>query len=204
MGMVMNRLIFSFYCFPLVVFFLLMASGVAKAVDASTHSFANCNFLGTGQAVSYTATFGEDHDYQSSAHKPRYTVYNPVGISSVTVDNLTGLMWITNPTTDAAMGGVYTWVNALTACEGKTYAGYSDWRLPNVRELQSLVDYSASAAPLINTAAFPATISGDYWTSTTYPSDTAMHYIVGFADGRGYYYAVSTNYVRCVRGGPPQ
>jgi len=114
-------------------------------------------------------------------------------------------MWITNPT-DAALGGgtYYTWLDAITACEGLTYAGFTDWRLPNVRELMSIVDYGAAVEPRINTTAFPATDLGAHWTSTTYVPSTSYAWIVEFSLGtanasnkiNGFYLQL------CVRGGP--
>jgi hypothetical protein len=54
-------------------------------------------------------------------------------------DNATGLMWAQ----DDNGTGVY-WEDALTYAESSTLAGHNDWRLPNVKELQSIVDYSRS------------------------------------------------------------
>ena len=187
----------------------------ARAVDISTHCFANCAFPDTGQSVCYDGTgsvigcpaadnaLAQDGTYTPGAAQRRYTIYNPVGISSVTVDNLTGLMWITNPMTDAAMGGAYTWLNALNACEGKSYAGYSDWRLPNARELISIVDFGASAAPYINLTAFPNSKSSWYWTSTTYLLVLNVIWRVNFSIGSvgGTAPDDTSPYVRCVRGG---
>lgn len=189
-------------------------SPLLYAVDKSTYAFnsgMNCQGVwrlpDTGQTASYTATFGEDHDYQPAAVQPGYTVLNPIGISSVTVDNVTGLMWVTNPRTDAGFKGPQTWESALTSCtvtlNGMAYAGYTDWRLPNVRELMSIVHYGAGAAPYINTTAFPGTLSNYYWTSTTYNSGSTYAWRVDFNFG-----SVTTDlkinnyYVRCVRGGP--
>ena len=72
------------------------------------------------------------------------------------------------------------WESALAYCENSTVAGYHDWRLPNVKELQSIVDYSRSPATT-NSAAidplFNATAITDeagqpdypfYWSSTTH------------------------------------
>ncbi len=52
-------------------------------------------------------------------------------------DLATGLMWA-----KADNGKGIEWVEALPYAEGATLAGHSDWRLPNVKELQSIVDYS--------------------------------------------------------------
>ncbi|OGR51469.1 MAG: hypothetical protein A2049_00985 [Elusimicrobia bacterium GWA2_62_23] len=186
---------------------LLLSPRPARAADVSTYSFAGCAFPDTNQSVSYTATFGEDHDYASSISTMSFTIYNPVGISSVTVDNRTGLMWVTTPLTDAGFKGTQTWVSALTSCtvtlNGMAYAGYTDWRLPNVRELMSIVDYGAASVPRINTTAFPGTVSDFYWTSTTYVPNSTIAWHVYFNAGYvGNSAKTNSLYVRCVRGGP--
>ncbi len=54
-------------------------------------------------------------------------------------DMATGLMW-----QQADDGNTRNWENSLSYAENLTFAGYSDWRLPNAKELQSIVDYSRS------------------------------------------------------------
>ncbi|MCX5793466.1 MAG: DUF1566 domain-containing protein, partial [Elusimicrobia bacterium] len=86
-----------------------------------------------------------------------FTIYNGAAwggtaTSSVTVDNRTGLMWVTNPV-DAGISGGPDWEGQITLCEGLSYAGFADWRLPNIKELQSIVDYSRQN-PAINTTYF--------------------------------------------------
>lgn len=160
----------------------------------------------TGQTVSYTATYGEDHDYQPAAVQPGYKILNPVGVSSVTVDNITGLMWVTNMF-DTGMGALTTWESAIGTCEGLNYATYTDWRLPNIKELLSIVNYS-QVSPTINTTYFLNTISDTYWSSTIYAPDTNSARVVNFNSG-----TISTvdiidlggpfeSNIRCVRGGP--
>ncbi|MDD5593100.1 MAG: DUF1566 domain-containing protein, partial [Candidatus Omnitrophica bacterium] len=124
-------------------------------------------FPDTGQTASYTDTFGEDHDYQPSASQPSYT---DNGDGTIT-DNRTGLMWLKDAS-NYNSGSSQTWENALSGCESFTYAGYSDWRLPNVRELMSIVNYG-TYSPAINTTYFSNTQSGGYWSSTTYASSTS-------------------------------
>lgn len=63
-------------------------------------------------------------------------------------DAATGLMWV-----KADSGTAMTWQNALAYAEGLTTAGHTDWRLPNVKELHSLTDYSRAPAPTNATAA---------------------------------------------------
>ena len=215
----------------LIACLLAIVSPGLYAADVSTFSFnsgMNCNGVwrlpDTGQTLCYdkqatpvggacpgggngTGTGGQDGVYGPAAVQPRYTVLNPVGISSVTVDNVTGLMWVTNPRTDAGFAGAQKWESALTSCtvtlNGMAYAGYTDWRLPDVRELMSIVDYGAAAAPRINTTAFPNTVSDYYWTSTTYVVNTTLAWIGNFTLGNvGVFSKTNSIYARCVRGGP--
>lgn len=183
---------------------LVLSAGFAGhsiAADISTHTFTNCNLPDSGQTASYTATFGEDNDYRPGAAQPGYTIYNPVGVSSVTADNRTGLMWVTNPI-DAGINGTYNWENAITICESLNYAGYTDWRVPNIRELVSIADYSRQS-PAINTTYFLNAQNGYHWSSTTYVPATANTWGVAFSDGVMTTAAkTGVGYLRCVRGGP--
>ncbi|MEI7529157.1 MAG: DUF1566 domain-containing protein [Elusimicrobiota bacterium] len=198
----------------------LLNGFLSPAYAAASYPASSCNFPDTNQKVCYNASGGvitcpapeaalaQDGSYNPSAAKPSYTVFNLVGISSVTVDNRTGLMWITDPSTDAGFASTMTWEQALSACENLTYAGYTDWRLPNIMELMSLVDYSRTASPLINIAAFPNTVSNRYWSSTTYAAagQSAYAWYVFFGDGIVYPGDKVTvgqwTHARCVRGGP--
>lgn len=155
----------------------------------------------TGQTVSYTGTFGEDHDYQPVGSQASYTIYNPIGVSSVTVDNLTGLMWVTNPV-DAGINSTYTWENAIIVCENLNYAGYDDWRLPNVKELLSIVDYGTAASVKINSSYFLNTNSTWNWTSTTCAFNSNQGWCVPFSSGEANINTKTIGfYIRCVRGG---
>ena len=99
-----------------------------------------------------------------------HNYYN--NLNGTITDLDTGLMWTQVPS--SAM----TWANALSYAEGLSLAGYSDWRLPNVKELQSLVDLSratASAvttAPCINRTLFPAATATAHWSSTSVKTGT--------------------------------
>jgi len=84
----------------------------------------------------------------------------------------TGLMWTQVPSS------ALSWFNALAYAEGLTTAGYSDWRLPNVKELQSLQDIPRATAsavtttPCINRVLFPAATATAYWSSTSVKAGT--------------------------------
>jgi len=97
-------------------------------------------------------------------------------------DNATGLMWMQNDN-----GKGLTWKDALSYAENFTYGGYSDWRLPNTKELQSIVDYTRSPAKTSSAAINPlfkcTQIKNEegnkdypwYWTSTTFTSGSSAN-----------------------------
>lgn len=60
-------------------------------------------------------------------------------LNGTITDNATGLMWLQD---DSGMG--MSWEEALNYAENFEYAGYTDWRLPDAKELQSLIDYTRS------------------------------------------------------------
>ena len=112
-------------------------------------------------------------------------------------DSGTRLMWQQGESSEM------TWEAALTYCEGLVLptSGYTDWRLPNHKELLSLVDDTRNN-PSINTTKFPAATTSFYWSSTTVAGGTSAAWYVGFGSGYSYYYGkASTYYARCVRGG---
>jgi hypothetical protein len=96
-------------------------------------------------------------------------------------DAATGLTWM-----QADSGVGLNWEEALAYCESLDTAGYDDWRLPNAKELQSIVDYgrspdtsnSAAIDPLFNVTAITneagQTDYPFYWSSTTHANWTTM------------------------------
>jgi hypothetical protein len=110
-----------------------------------------------------------------------------------------GRAWIGGTCTgsDSAL----SWQNALAAAANSTFAGYSDWRLPNIKELQSIVE-SCGSDPAINTTIFPATPVSRFWSASSYGPDPTDAWCVGF--GFGLVYPSDKpggNRVRLVRGG---
>ena len=118
-------------------------------------------------------------------------------------DTATGLMWQQDES-DAM-----TWEAALTYCEDLELAGHDDWRLPNVNELQTVIDYNAYE-PAIDTSFFPGAMPQYYWSSTTYEEndDTDNNaWNVFFSNGDLYTTDMSgksnSAYVRAVRDADP-
>lgn len=111
-------------------------------------------------------------------------------------DITTGLMW------QQGEGKAMTWEKALAYCENLDLAGYRDWRLPNIRELLSLVDDNRSE-PSIDTSYFPGCRPSIYWSSTTHTVYPSLAWHVGFHDGQvhGGGHKERRHYVRAVRGG---
>ncbi len=93
----------------------------------------------------------------------------------------TGLMWTQVPTTST------TWDNALTNAESLTLGGYTDWRLPNIKELQTLTDYTLATAttttgikPCLNRTLFSTATATACWSSTSLKGDTTKAWLVEF------------------------
>jgi len=130
---------------------------------------------------------------------PNGDSYTSNGDGTVT-DNVTKLMW-----QQAASAAAMTQATAAAYCQTVTSGGHTDWRLPTLIELISLVDVSTSS-PSINGTFFPGTPSSAFWTSTTYaaagayglPATTLWQ--VHFADGSALGASTSASrFARCVR-----
>lgn len=119
----------------------------------------------------------------------------------------TGLMWkqcnegLSGAVCATGSASFLAWTDALTAAKGSNFAGYSDWRLPNKQELESLVDRSCYS-PAMNDGVFPGAVADWTWTSTTNESDPAAASMVSF--DAGHHNANAKAFplaVRFVRGG---
>lgn len=88
-------------------------------------------------------------------------------------DKASGLMW-----QQADDGNSRNWQDSLAYCESLELAGHNDWRLPDIKELQSIVDYTRHD-PAIDPTVFTQTDSeGWFWSSTTHGDNiTAGCYI---------------------------
>jgi len=156
----------------------------------------------TGQTASYAT--GDDGDLEKGVAwpTPRFT---DNGNGTVT-DNLTGLIWLKN----ANCFGARNWTQALsdanTLNSGECGLGdgssEGDWRLPNVRELQSLIDYGRQTPALPSGHPFTGVQSSLYWSSTTHATNASYAWGVYMRCGHVHWdYKMRTRYVWPVRGG---
>jgi hypothetical protein len=132
----------------------------------------------------------------SSSGLPNPASYD-TSADGVVADNITGLMW-----ERSASASTFTQSQANEYCASEKTGGFSDWRVPTVVELVSLVDYSESS-PSIDPVAFPGTPQLAYfWTSTPFAGNGSNAWVVYFYYGHTYYKSVANTYnVRCVRVG---
>jgi len=116
--------------------------------------------------------------------------------TDVVIDNLTGLMWARNGNLP---NNTMTWYRAIDYANNLNLCGYSDWRLPNINELESLFNSGTpDTAMWLNTQGFNNVQPGTtYWSSTTLPGgDPSFAWIinmtVGYADAyyKSFWYAV--------------
>lgn len=141
---------------------------------------------------SYSAFYGQDAHYDG--YQPNYKDNNDGTVS----DQVTGLMW--QQTMDEKM----TFDDAVTYANESTLGGYSDWRIPSIKELFSLILFTGSSGgevakdlyidtyyfdqPIGDTSIGEREIDAQVWSSTKYVS-TTMHgdatvFGVNFIDGR--------------------
>ena len=129
-------------------------------------------FAGIGNSKAKTSNFQVrlvSGDYAASQFDAARFVDNSDGTVS---DVVTGLMWKRCPEglsgEDCSNGSASTlvWGGSMKAARDSTYAGYDDWRLPNMKEMQTLVDVTKNN-PALNTSVFPNPNNVlNYWTSS--------------------------------------
>jgi len=137
----------------------------------------------------------------------RFARTEPAVAQPVVTDAVTGLVWqgcAVGLTGDDCLSGSVSrtnWQAALTYCEELDWGGRTDWYLPNVTELASIVDGSRRN-PAIDPEAFPAAPSYS-WSSSSYAGSSSLAWRVSFSLGYVSFGDKSfTGYVRCVRVGP--
>ncbi len=178
--------------------------GVVGTYEVGGGSVTNAPVPKTGQTNSYADY--DDGWYSTNVGvalpNPRFTVVGAADTAETNQirDNLTGLIWARNAN---FAGGQKTWQNALnyiaaTNASLTLYGGTNDWRLPNVRELFSLIHlgyYSPALCDTEGTAQWEdgnpftgvqsdiGSGSSEYWASSTYTPNSSASWFVRLGDG---------------------
>jgi hypothetical protein len=113
----------------------------------------------------------------------------------VVFDTTTSLIWQDD---NDARERTKTWLDAISYCDSLSKLGYTDWRLPNINELYTLVDITTSSPALDST--FEQSSNAKYWSSTTYSYEKTKAWHIDFNTGReDFSLKTSTLNIRCVR-----
>ena len=188
--------------------------GTVPLGDPPTQSGQTTCYSGAGIVIPCAGT-GQDGEVKAGA-VPQFAD----NADGTITDLNSGLMW-EKKSDDGSIhdkDNLYTWSDALgvfvPALNSSAFAGYSDWRLPNAKELNGIVDYEGSgsldAYPAFNLAcassctvmACSCTLDSRYWSSTTNWFDPTMAEFVGFALGDSFAASKTELYAaRAVRGG---
>jgi len=161
----------------------------------------------TDQTSVYVA--GDDATYQVgwwkgltvAANKTRFIAKTLDG-DDVVLDLATGLMWAADGNEAGANNSsIATWPNALAYAGLLDFAGFTDWRVPNIKELVSIVNYE-NVSPAVDVGYFIHIASADYWSSTTVKAVATNALTIQFAIGLMYNQLKTGLYrLLCVRGG---
>jgi hypothetical protein len=159
----------------------------------------------TGQTICYDESgnvipcsgTGQDGEIRAGLAwpEPRFTVNG-----DCVIDNLTGLMWSRDGNLPAAPK---TWYDATDYVNNLTLCGYSDWRLPNIVELESLLNAEKpNTATWLNTQGFTNVQASYYWSSTTFAWKTENVWVMNLYEGYLYFFYKdgSNGYVFPTRG----
>ena len=146
--------------------------------------------------------FGQDTQYAKLGFcAPKSFSVKTISNQGIVIDNNTGLEWQQTPPNNT-----YYWNDAKTYCDSLFYGGYSDWRLPSMKELMSIIDYGR-LNPAIDTTYFPQTTNDEYfefWADFRYLFDSGGYSVEGVDFNSGHSFSASAEnwkfYVRCVRG----
>ncbi|MBW8003851.1 MAG: DUF1566 domain-containing protein [Planctomycetes bacterium] len=147
------------------------------------------NLPKTSQRVSYAAE--DDGDYEAGwwrgktneQNRKRFIAKTILG-DRILLDRATGLMWPGSYLSDGCNGGVSDlWTDALFWAMALSFAGFSDWRLPNLNELASLLNHDGPQPYVpVSFRDFPPEDFTIYWfwTSTTNHRNTTQAFGVHF------------------------
>ena len=124
------------------------------------------------------------NDIPATAPESRFAIDQTNGTLE---DKSTGLMWKLCAEGQTApycmnLAMTYTWQEALQEAADSTFAGHGDWRLPNIKELASLIE-ARCVAPAINLGVFRGTPAEPFWSSSSSTANARQAWVVDFHTG---------------------
>ena len=130
-----------------------------------------------------------------AAPTPRFSLD---GTGNCQVDNLTGLMWTRNANLPASQ----TWQLALDFANGLSLCGFTDWRLPNRKELRTLANYGATDnATALVALGFNNVQASNYWSSTSVAGSPDRAWFVNMSGFVSVSFKTNVGFVWPVRAG---
>jgi len=141
--------------------------------------------------VSLVTCLGESAAH-ADAPAGRYVITGDGTTNGTVYDTKTKLTWQQNPPTTQR-----NWTDAKSYCTGLSLSG-TGWRLPTVKELMTIVDFSRQS-PAVDTAAFPGFVVGYFWSSSPTYFSTQMWLLRGSLGIASFAPPSDTYYARCVR-----
>ncbi len=118
----------------------------------------------------------------------RFTIHQ----NGMVEDTMSGLMWLRcslgqtwEESTSSCTGNAeqVTWQQALLAAKSATDGSFSDWHLPNIKEMATLVERQC-VDPAINPTLFPQALSENYWTNTSDENQPEHAWAFAFYSGK--------------------
>ena len=167
-----------------------------------------CRTLQYAFALQFIAVTGEaaaQHVCNSSEASTMPTSRYIVNNDGTVFDTRTKLMWkrcsegLSGSTCTSGMLSSTPWTNAILIAKDSTFAGYNNWRLPNIKELASVADTSCEK-PATNITIFPNTPQSLYWSSTQSTAQVSQSWQIDFRDAEDTFNLRSSNAaIRLVR-----
>ncbi len=200
----MKRLFLLLLLFTLLASLFTLQTVYAAAPPAPVPQTGQTTCYDTAGTVVTCAGTGQDGENKAGVHWPQYRFTD--NFNGTVTDNLTGLIWLKN----ANCFGPKVWTEAITAanslangaCGLSHGSSVWQWRLPTIKELESLVDLANSNPALPIGHPFTAVHASYYWSSSSIANDTYNAWYVsmngGFVGNLNKFYG---NYVWPVRSG---
>lgn len=209
------------YSYEGVGYYVLDVDWRAAKLPHTGVSASHCYEAGNDTAVVSCSSAGAtglnplQDGHRIAINSMSYSALDSKPLSDCVRDDVTGLVWEVK-TDDGGLrdkDNVYTnlgnqastdasgYVNAINAAK---LCGFSDWRMPYRNELINIMDFGRTAAPILNTTAFPNASSGRHWAADLERGNSARAWYVEFDKPWSYPESRTSAFsLRLVRGAKP-